>query len=180
MLLLCSKDGLDLDKPLSNYLDEPYIPDERINLITARMCLSHCTGFPNWREGRFTPNPKPLEIFLQPRERYSYSGEGYVYLQTIIEQITGQSLNDYINENVLMLLGMTESSFTVNGTNKSKVAAGHNLEKKNFEYHYDKPNAAFSFRSTVSIILDKLGQLIQLLLIRRVPSVRLDGRFMFI
>ena len=43
---------LELDRPPSEYLPVPYLPeDERAAWITARMVLSHTTGFPNWREG---------------------------------------------------------------------------------------------------------------------------------
>ena len=49
---------LDLNRPLQEYLARPlpsypnYVDlegDERYRKITARMCLSHTTGFPNWR-----------------------------------------------------------------------------------------------------------------------------------
>jgi len=50
VLKLADAGKLDLDKPLSQYLDKPYIDnDERLNLITARRVLTHTTGFPNWR-----------------------------------------------------------------------------------------------------------------------------------
>ena len=62
------RDGrLDLDRSLSDYLDEPYIQgDDRLPKITARMVLSHTTGFPNWRPGRWTGSPKPLKIHFEP------------------------------------------------------------------------------------------------------------------
>src|SRR5688500_20332793 len=42
---------LDLDRPLFEYLPYPDIAhDERYKKITARMILSHRSGFPNWRE----------------------------------------------------------------------------------------------------------------------------------
>ncbi len=57
-LMLVQEGILDLDKPLYRYLDKP-LPvyenykdlagDRRWKLITARMRLSHTTGFPNWR-----------------------------------------------------------------------------------------------------------------------------------
>ena len=62
--LVLVRDGmLDLDRSLSDYLKEPYIQgDDRLQKITARMVLSHTTGFPNWRPGFWTVSPKPLKI----------------------------------------------------------------------------------------------------------------------
>ena len=76
---------LDLDKPLVQYLGKPYLEnDDRQNLITARRVLTHSTGFPNWR-----PENQPLKIIFPPGERFSYSGEGFVFLK-VVEQVTGQ------------------------------------------------------------------------------------------
>ncbi|MEE9170781.1 MAG: serine hydrolase domain-containing protein, partial [bacterium] len=78
------EDGLlDLDKPLSEYLEEEYIEDDRISQITARRVLSHTAGFPNWR-----PRGGELKIHFEPGEKFSYSGEGYVYLQTVVASLT--------------------------------------------------------------------------------------------
>ena len=52
VLKLVDQGKLDLDAPLSKHLPTPYVEgDERLNLVTARMVLSHRTGFPNWRPG---------------------------------------------------------------------------------------------------------------------------------
>jgi CubicO group peptidase (beta-lactamase class C family) len=85
---------IDLDKPIQEYLDVP-IPemdfdrewrgfknianDDRYKDITARMCLSHTTGFPNWRwvsrTSEFQPEDK-IQFYFDPGTDYSYSGEG--------------------------------------------------------------------------------------------------------
>src|SRR5215467_468183 len=76
VLKLVEQGKLGLDVPLTSYLPKPYIADDRLKEITARFVLSHRTGFPNWRgEGN------PLTIHFTPGERFSYSGEGFVYLQ---------------------------------------------------------------------------------------------------
>lgn len=74
--MMLVKDGrLDLDRSLSDYLDDPYIQgDDRLQKITARMVLSHTTGFPNWRPGRWTGSPKPLTIQFEPGTNFRYSG----------------------------------------------------------------------------------------------------------
>ncbi|QOY90961.1 serine hydrolase domain-containing protein [Paludibaculum fermentans] len=106
VLKLVDQGKLDLDTPLSSYLAKPYIPDERIGSITARLVLSHRTGFPNWRG-----DDGSLPIYFPPGERFSYSGEGYIYLQRVVEQITGKPLEIYMDQAVFKPLGMTNSSY---------------------------------------------------------------------
>jgi CubicO group peptidase (beta-lactamase class C family) len=107
-------DDLDLDRPLSGYRppDEPYERgDPRLERITARMVLSHTTGFPNWRPDNWSDDPKPLKIRFEPGTKFRYSGEGYVYLQRVVEQITGETLDVYLRGSVLDPLRMQTSSF---------------------------------------------------------------------
>src|SRR5208282_205544 len=96
VLKLVELGKLGLDIPLTTYLPKPYIAgDERLAKITARIVLSHRTGFPNWRG-----DDGLLPIYFTPGERFSYSGEGYIYLQRVVEQITGKPLNEYMTEAV--------------------------------------------------------------------------------
>jgi CubicO group peptidase (beta-lactamase class C family) len=110
VLKLVDKGKLDLDTPLNKYLGNDYdvVNDPRINLITARRVLSHTSGFPNWRSDQ---NVKILPINFTPGEKFSYSGEGMVYLSKVVEKITGMSLEDYMQQQVLQPLGMTSSSY---------------------------------------------------------------------
>ena len=123
VLKLADRGLLDLDAPLSRYLPEPYISgDDRIDRITARIVLDHTTGFPNWR-----PRGQPLKIFFVPGEKFSYSGEGYVYLQKAVERITGRPLNDSMKETVFDPLGMSASSYVWREDYDRLSATGHNL-----------------------------------------------------
>jgi CubicO group peptidase (beta-lactamase class C family) len=120
-LKLVDQGKLDLDAPLTRYLPKPYIKgDARLEMITARYVLSHRTGFPNWRG-----DGNPLTIRFTPGERFSYSGEGFVYLQKVVEQLTGKSLNDYMTEAVFVPLGMTSSSYVWRADYDSRTAFGH-------------------------------------------------------
>ncbi|MEM6381019.1 MAG: serine hydrolase domain-containing protein, partial [Bacteroidota bacterium] len=76
---------LDLDQPLYTYLPYPDIADdERYKKITARMVLSHRSGFPNWR----TDYPeKKLFIQFEPGTDFHYSGEGYQYLALVLKEL---------------------------------------------------------------------------------------------
>jgi CubicO group peptidase (beta-lactamase class C family) len=124
VLKLVDHGKLDLDVPLTTYLPKPYINgDVRLNKITARIVLSHRTGFPNWRG-----DDGLLTIYFTPGERFSYSGEGYIYLQRVIEQITGKPLNEYMTEAVFKPLSMTHSSYVWRPDFDSLTATGYDAK----------------------------------------------------
>jgi len=120
-VLKLSDDGqIDLDAPLSKYVPEYVENDNRVNLITARHVLTHRTGFPNWR-----PSGKPLVIHFNPGERFSYSGEGFVYLQRAVEKIVGQPLDTFMKGMVFTPLEMTDSSYLWDEKYEAMAVAGH-------------------------------------------------------
>ena len=94
VMKLAEDNVIDLDKPLYQYLpfDELEGTDERYRNITARMVLSHTSGFPNWRW--FDPAPKEsgiergaMYIKKEPGE-FTYSGEAYHYLARVLMKLT--------------------------------------------------------------------------------------------
>lgn len=141
VLKLVDQGKLGLDTPLSSYLPTPYIEgDDRLNKITPRFVLSHRTGFRNWR------NDDGLKIYFTPGERFSYSGEGFVYLQTVVEKIAGKPLNDLMNELVFTPLGMTSSSYTWRSDFDARTAFGHD-----FDGTADEINRAEHFNAASSL-----------------------------
>ena len=90
-----------------------------------------------------------MRIYFAPGERFSYSGEGFVYLQKVVEQITGKPLNDYMSEAVFTPLGMTSSSYVWRDDYDSLTAAGHNPDGEPEDKGKPKdPNAASSLQTT--------------------------------
>ena len=108
VLKLVDSGKLDLDTPLVKYLPGRYDvgDDPRLDQITARHVLSHTTGFPNWRPR----GDKTLKMYFTPGNRFSYSGEGFVYLAKAVEQITGESQEAFIKRTVLDPLDMKSSN----------------------------------------------------------------------
>ena len=114
---------IDLDRPLWNYLPYDDLPaGDQAKAITARHALSHSTGLQNWR---FGPTDKLAFAFKQG-ERFQYSGEGFYYLQRVLEVITGRGFEEYMQEHVLKPLGMTNSTFSWTPIAEQKMAWGHN------------------------------------------------------
>ncbi|GAB3556337.1 serine hydrolase domain-containing protein [Spirosoma fluminis] len=126
VLQLVEQGMLDLDKSLYEYLPYPDVADdERYKQITARLVLSHRTGFPNWRKNR---RSKQLAMIAAPGERFGYSGEGFVYLQKVVEKITGKAINDLMTERVFIPLGMNRSSYVWQTAFNANFALPHNEE----------------------------------------------------
>ena len=146
VLRLVEKGKLDLDTPLVKYLPKPYVEtDERAGLITARMVLTHTTGFPNWR------NNQPLKTQFNPGERFSYSGEGFVYLQKVVEHLTGQLLDAVMRKEVFEPLGMTSSSYVWMDKYETLKATGHDSAGTARERRkYLEANAAGSLHTTTA------------------------------
>ena len=118
VLALARAGRLDLDKPLGDYVGIEGSPEA--GRVTARMALSHSTGFPNWR---FEVGAA-LAGDAVPGKKFRYSGEGYVYLQRVMEKITGVPFGRYVRETVFAPLGMGASTFGWK-TPLERTAAGH-------------------------------------------------------
>jgi CubicO group peptidase (beta-lactamase class C family) len=150
---------INLDTPIARYLPKP-LPaydnykdlagDDRWKQITPRICLSHTTGFPNWRQ--FNPNDnKKLEIFFTPGSRYAYSGEGINLLQMVIETITGRSLEDLAKEKVFIPLGMTRTGYIWHPEYESDYAVGYDEKGDSIrKRRRTNPGAAGSMETTIS------------------------------
>jgi len=150
VLKLVEEGRFDLDRPLDSYLPEPYLPDQPLaKQITARMVMLHRTGLPNWREGGWRKGG-PLPLLHEPDTRFTYSGEGYLYLQTAIAHLTGQSINAWMEESLLEPLDMTDSSYVWRESFEDNFAGGHDNEGnfKQARRFYEQGNAAFSLYTT--------------------------------
>ena len=147
VLELVEQGVLDLDQPLEGYFAYPDLAhDERAQLVTARQVLSHTSGLPNWRRGG-----SRLEFTLDPGTAWAYSGEGFVWLQRVVEHVTERSLQDLAQERVFGPLGMTDSSFVWRETFEEDCAHGHRpIGVAYSKVHPELGNSAHSLHTTAS------------------------------
>lgn len=134
ILQLRDRGKLSLDDPAARYVPElQQVHDEYgpVDAITIRDLLTHSAGFrnPTWPwdcDDATNCDWQPFEpahwaqvaamlpythVAFKPGSRWSYSNLGYVFLGQIIERLTGDDFEVYIDKNILMPLGMTESYF---------------------------------------------------------------------
>src|SRR6188508_1958135 len=170
-LTLMDQGKLDLDVPLAGYLERPLISygegethlakygpyrdlagDERWRAITARMALTHSTGFHNFW---FIEPDRKLRIHFDPGSRYSYSGEGFSLLQFAIEQgasSKGLGLDvKELTDAIFVRLGMTRTSLQWRPDFRPNLADGWNDKGEALE-HDERSNVrvAGSMDTTIS------------------------------
>ena len=91
---------ISLDKPLQDYLPKPVYEygkgtswnqdftslkeDNQYKKITARHCLSHSSGFANWRW--YEPDQK-LHVHFEPGSQYSYSGKDSAICNSLLKSL---------------------------------------------------------------------------------------------
>lgn len=128
----------DLDSPLPSYGPDPVFPDKygpykdladdpRWEKITPRMCLTHSTGFSNFW---FIEPDQKLHIHFEPGTRFSYSGEGFILLQFVVEhgrkaKGLGLDVGDLTKTN-FDRLGMPRTSMVWYNGQDTNVADGWN------------------------------------------------------
>jgi CubicO group peptidase (beta-lactamase class C family) len=128
VLRLYDRGLFDLDTPLITYIGsyERFDPtDPRYAIITARMVLRHTTGLPNWGDD------KVAKLLFTPDSIYSYSGEGFQYLQRVVEKLTNKTLNEIAQQEVFKPLGMTNSSYTWTDQFDTLAAFGNSKDAVN-------------------------------------------------
>lgn len=108
-LRLVEKGLLYLDEPLYKYWIDPDLKgDIRYRKLTARIILSHQTGFPNWRYMR---ESKKLAFEFEPGTRYQYSGEGFEYLRKAVESKLKKSIEILARDYLFQPAGMNDTRF---------------------------------------------------------------------
>ena len=119
-LQLVEKGTLALDEPIHQYLSKPWLPASTYaEQITLRQLLTHTSGLTN------NVNPVDKSIVYPPGERYEYSGVGFIYLQEVLEQVTGKSLEQIAQELVFEPLKMDASSYVIPSNLMARLAYGH-------------------------------------------------------
>lgn len=127
--MLVDRGLVSWDNPVKKILPEFEMFDEHLtHQITLRDMASHRTGLPR-HDFMWFLNDKPAEEivkimrYLQPVEklRYKmlYQNHMYVLLGLVIEKLSGKKWQDFVQENILLPLGMTQTSFSITELCKS-------------------------------------------------------------
>ncbi len=189
ILQLRDRGKLSLDDPAVRYvpeLREVHDAFGSIDAITIRQLLSHSAGFrnPTWPwdcDDSTNCDWQPFEptkwsqvaamlpythIAFTPGSRWSYSNLGYVFLGQIIQRLSGDDFEVYIDKNILKPLGMTDSYFDVapyfleDHVSASYLRAGAKLTPQPFNFDTGITTSNSGLKAPITDMAKYLGFLI--------------------
>ena len=113
--------------------------------ITIKHLLSHNSGIYNYEEIPHNEESNQVldrdiltflkntdNTYFKPGTTYKYSNTAYVLLGLIIEDVSGESISDYIKNNIFIPANMNDSYVNIEGTTKiNNRAYGHIINEDN-------------------------------------------------
>ncbi len=166
IMKLVEQGKIGLDSSASKYLDRWQFPESNYNseLITIRSLLSHTAGlsvhgYYGWNKTKKLPtlveslSGKPrkytkVELIAEPQTKFQYSGGGYSVLQLIIEEVTGDKFEHYMDTAVVSPMGMHNSSFTIDERILAQSSLEYNKRGRQIPFEHFAEKAAAGFHTT--------------------------------
>jgi CubicO group peptidase (beta-lactamase class C family) len=139
IMQLVDEGKISVDDPIHKYLPEFNVGQK--SQITIRHLLAHTSGLPQWeptyyhasnRQKRYEYIAK-LPLKWGVGEERHYSDLGFMLLGDIIERVSGQRLDEYMQEHLYQRLGLEHTVFNPHEKGLSKIAAtshGNPFEKQ--------------------------------------------------
>ena len=141
VMKLVEKGSLHLDMPLTAYLKDFSMVSPEYRNITVRMLLNHSAGFPggDLRNGLtdapFTGYAEQVMDGLKyqrlkhaPGYLNVYSNDGFTMVESLVKARTGLSYPEYVRQEILTPLQMTDSRYPEDYLPEGSYAKPHNGE----------------------------------------------------
>lgn len=134
VMKLVAQGKLDLDQPVESHLTRWHLPAGAFDSrgVTARRLLSHTAGLtdglgfgdyrrdeplPTLEEALAAPRASaggpavPVSVGIEPGTEFRYSGGGYLLLELLVEEISGEPFEAFVTREMLAPLGMARSGY---------------------------------------------------------------------
>lgn len=134
---LVNEAHLALDNTLAYYFPELADKVQYADAITLRMMLQHRSGIPNFTDtqGYWSSPPETfddtlalildLPALFEPDQGYAYSNTNYLLIAELIDRTLGYSHQQFIQEEILTPLILTQTFFSLQEVNIDDVMSGY-------------------------------------------------------
>lgn len=168
VMALVEREEIGLETPISEYIPDAKLPDsDTWDEVTPRRLLSHTAGLPAGIYTNYSPESSvpSLEEAIHgnagaPPARpedpagttFRYSNPGYVLLELLIEEVTGQEYAAYMRTAVFEPLGMDIATFDLDEALQSGLATSHDRSGDAVDPYREAPLAHGMLYATVEDI----------------------------
>jgi CubicO group peptidase (beta-lactamase class C family) len=166
---------LDLDAPIGTYLTRWTLPESKFDnkKVTVRRLLSHTAGLTDGlgyagfgpgtavqsleeslkRPADVSPGANGvIGVGYEPGSEWRYSGGGYAVLQLLIEEVSGESFEGFMQRAIFQPLGMVRSSYSWTPADGSTLATFYDTDSKPSTHYRFSAAAATSLYTSASDI----------------------------
>lgn len=142
LMRLVQTGKVDWDRPANQYLGDNALRSRGVDAgaITLRHLANHTSGLQGGDQFFFGDSaaqaPSTAQamarygfVFAEPGKRYRYSNLGYGVLGQVIAQVAGRSYEDFLREEIFLLLGMNHSSVHPSDEMRPYAAVRYDMDR---------------------------------------------------
>lgn len=136
---LAEAGALSYDDPLSDHVDESWLPREISGRVTLHQMLTHTSGLGDYYTDTYQRSSRALyrgledfkpfihadTLAFEPGSDFRYSNTAMFLLGVVVENVTGESYFDYVRQRVFEPAGMHESGYFQRDDPVRNVAIGY-------------------------------------------------------
>lgn len=154
VMQLVEQKKIDLDAPVTSYVPEFHMKDERYRDITVRMLLNHSSGLlggdlgnavmfgdsDTYYHDTLLERLANQSLKAAPGAYSVYCNDGFLLAEIVVEHVSGQSFTDYLQEHIFTPLGLSHTHTTLQVTDRDPVAGAY-ISKKGAKLPIEYLNA---------------------------------------
>ncbi|PZD96643.1 serine hydrolase [Paenibacillus sambharensis] len=137
-MMLADTGKVDIDQPLTTYIPDFKMADDRYKQITPRMLMNHSAGLygSHYKNGilfddndtenydRLLENLRTDKLKSEPGEYSVYANDGFQLLQLLVERVSRMPYSDFLEQKVSAPLGLTSTKTPLDEFNRGRLYPG--------------------------------------------------------
>lgn len=134
-MMLVDDGKVDMDKPLTTYIPDFKMADERYKQITPRMLMNHSAGLygshyknsmllgdnDTQNYDQLLSNLSKQRLKSEPGEYSVYANDGFQLLELLVERVSGMGYSEFLQKNVSEPLGLTSTKTPLDTFDRSQL-----------------------------------------------------------
>ena len=150
VMQLVDEGKVGLDTPITEYIPDFKMADERYKDITVRMLMDHTSGImgstrvnselyddnDTYTHDHLLENLASQRLKADPGKYAAYCNDGFDLLEMIVENVTGMTYTEYVRENISDKIGVTDTGTPIDMFRNEKLVPSFSASGMPLETSY--------------------------------------------